>query len=66
VASGDWVVADADGVAVVAASRLVDVRDAARDRAEREASLFAKLADGADTVDLLGLDPSTVLGRAAQ
>lgn len=52
---GDVVVADADGVVVVTAVELDRVRSAARARFVREQVLFALLAGGASTVELLDL-----------
>lgn len=64
---GDWVVADADGVVVVPAAALDDVLTAASARQDGELGLFAALAAGASTVDLLGLDADAVeLVPAAQ
>ena len=60
VRTGDWVVGDADGVVVVAASTLDDVLAAGRARAEKEDGMFARLRDGATTIDLLGLDTARV------
>jgi 4-hydroxy-4-methyl-2-oxoglutarate aldolase len=60
VATGDWVVGDSDGVTVIAAAALEDVLAAGRARADKEEGLFAALVDGATTVELLGLDPSSV------
>jgi 4-hydroxy-4-methyl-2-oxoglutarate aldolase len=57
---GDWLVGDVDGVTVVPATRLEDVLDAGRARAERERALFDALRDGKTTVELLGLDPSPI------
>jgi len=57
VRAGDWVVGDVDGVVVIDADRLDEVLAAGRSRAAREQELFARLRDGATTVDLLGLDP---------
>jgi 4-hydroxy-4-methyl-2-oxoglutarate aldolase len=54
--TGDWVVADRDGVVVVAAASLDDVIAAASDRAEREIEMFRRLESGSTTVDLLALD----------
>ncbi len=54
--SGDWVVADADGVVVIAGADLARVLDAGRERAAREANMFEELASGRTTIDLLGLD----------
>jgi 4-hydroxy-4-methyl-2-oxoglutarate aldolase len=62
VRTGDWVVGDADGVVVVASSAVDEVLAAGRARAEKEEGLFARLRDGATTIDLLDLDPSRVSG----
>lgn len=64
VAAGDWVVGDADGVAVVRAGSAQEVLSAGRARAARERRLFESLRGGATTVDLLGLDPDPVRVRA--
>ena len=61
VEAGDWVVGDADGVAVVPAAALDDVVGRGRARAEKERGLFARLREGATTIDLLGLDPTRVI-----
>jgi 4-hydroxy-4-methyl-2-oxoglutarate aldolase len=60
VQTGDWVVGDADGVTVVAATELDDVLAAGTARAEREQGLFAALRDGKTTVQLLDLDPTPI------
>ncbi len=60
VAVGDWVVGDADGVAVVPAGHLDEVLAAGRARADKEAGLFGALRSGGTTVELLGLDPTPV------
>lgn len=60
VTTGDWVVADRDGVVVIA-----DVDRAiaeGRTRHQREAELFEALAGGATTLELLGLDRSLITG----
>lgn len=62
VRTGDWVVADADGVTVIAADRLDDVLRAGEARATRERGLFRELETGKSTIELLGLDPSRVTG----
>jgi 4-hydroxy-4-methyl-2-oxoglutarate aldolase len=59
---GDWVVGDADGVVVVSGGALEDVLAAAKARAAKEDGFFARLREGATTVELLGLDPSPVEG----
>lgn len=58
--TGDWIVADADGVTVVARSELQEVIDRGRARAGKEAAIFSELKEGATTVELLGLDTSSV------
>jgi len=60
VASGDWVVGDADGVTVIAGDHLDAVVAAGQARAQRERELFEALRAGKTTVELLGLDPSPV------
>jgi 4-hydroxy-4-methyl-2-oxoglutarate aldolase len=59
---GDWVVGDADGVVIVPGGALEDVLAAGKARAAKEDGFFARLRDGATTVELLGLDPSPVEG----
>jgi 4-hydroxy-4-methyl-2-oxoglutarate aldolase len=60
VATGDWLVADGDGVAVVPASAVDEVLSAGRAREEKERGLFVALRQGATTLDLLGLDSTPV------
>lgn len=60
VESGDWVVADADGVVVVPGGTLADVINAGRVRARKEAEFFDELRQGRTTVELLGLDASPI------
>jgi 4-hydroxy-4-methyl-2-oxoglutarate aldolase len=62
VSLGDWVVADADGVAVIPMEALDDVLAAGRARSDKEAVMFADLSEGKTTVELLGLDTSPVEG----
>jgi 4-hydroxy-4-methyl-2-oxoglutarate aldolase len=57
---GDWIVGDADGVALVPAAALQDVLTAGRARAAREQELFKALAAGRTTLELLGLDASKI------
>jgi len=59
---GDWLVGDADGVVVIAAGQLAEVRAAAARRAEKEAGFFTALRAGATTVDLLALDLGSIAG----
>jgi 4-hydroxy-4-methyl-2-oxoglutarate aldolase len=56
VAPGDYVIADDDGVVVVPAYRLGEVLDAAEARVAKEARVMEQLAQGATTIELLGLD----------
>ncbi len=60
VQTGDWVVADRDGVTVIPGDRLDAVLEAGQARADKEAAMFMKLRGGATTVELLGLDTSPV------
>jgi 4-hydroxy-4-methyl-2-oxoglutarate aldolase len=60
VQKGDWVVGDADGIAVVRAATLQEVLAAARVRAAKEAQYFSELRSGATTMELLDLDGSPV------
>ncbi len=60
VSTGDWVVADRDGVTVVAVASVGTVLAAGRARADSEAAMFERLKGGATTVELLGLDTSPV------
>jgi 4-hydroxy-4-methyl-2-oxoglutarate aldolase len=53
--TGDILVLDADGAAVVERERLDELREAARERAERELAKRAKLADGGLSFELDGL-----------
>jgi len=59
---GDWVVGDADGVAIVPGAALKQVIEAAQARATREQQLFAALRDGRTTLELLDLDPEAIEG----
>lgn len=58
--TGDWIVGDRDGVAVVPAAQLDEVVAAGEQRAAKEAEMFVRLKQGATTVELLGLDTSPV------
>jgi 4-hydroxy-4-methyl-2-oxoglutarate aldolase len=60
VRTGDWVVGDADGVTVVPSRQLGDVLAAGTARAERERALFDALRARKTTVELLGLDPTSI------
>jgi 4-hydroxy-4-methyl-2-oxoglutarate aldolase len=60
VTSGDVIVGDRDGVVVVPAASLEAVLEAGRSRAAKEATMFDALRAGRTTVDLLGLDTSSI------
>jgi 4-hydroxy-4-methyl-2-oxoglutarate aldolase len=64
VRAGDWVVGDVDGVTVLPGDALEAVLAAGAARAEKEDGFFARLRDGATTVELLDLDPAPVEGPA--
>jgi 4-hydroxy-4-methyl-2-oxoglutarate aldolase len=62
-ATGDWVVGDADGVAVVPRELVTGIRAAGEARAAKEQRFFAELRAGRTTLELLGLD-ATLVERA--
>ncbi len=65
VASGDWIVGDADGVAVAPSGALGAILAAGRERAEKERAIFSRLrAGGVTTVEIFGLDSGAVAGAA--
>lgn len=55
IATGDVIVADADGVVVVAAGRSEEIRSAAEDREQRERDKRAQFQAGVTSFDLYGL-----------
>ena len=57
---GDWIVADADGVTVVPKADIPAVLAAGQAREAKEAKFFEELRAGKTTVDLLGLDTSSI------
>jgi 4-hydroxy-4-methyl-2-oxoglutarate aldolase len=59
---GDWLVGDADGVVVIASGTMAAVRAAAARRAEQEAGYFTALRAGSTTVDVFGLDVTSIAG----
>jgi 4-hydroxy-4-methyl-2-oxoglutarate aldolase len=62
VQTGDWLVGDVDGVAVVPLAAVDAVLAAGRARADKESEMFAALRAGRTTLELLGLDESPVTG----
>jgi 4-hydroxy-4-methyl-2-oxoglutarate aldolase len=59
--TGAVVVGDRDGVVVIPQAQLDDVRAAGQARAEKESGFFTQLRAGGTTVDLLGLDTSSII-----
>jgi 4-hydroxy-4-methyl-2-oxoglutarate aldolase len=59
--TGDWVVADRDGVTAISRADLQSTIERGRARADKEAVMFARLREGATTVELLGLDTASVI-----
>jgi 4-hydroxy-4-methyl-2-oxoglutarate aldolase len=57
---GDWIVADVDGVTVIAHAQLDDVLAAGRAREAKEAGFFEALRAGQTTIELLGLDTAPI------
>jgi 4-hydroxy-4-methyl-2-oxoglutarate aldolase len=60
VRTGDWLVGDADGIVAIAPDRLDEVTAAAQAREAKELGMFDRLRAGATTVELLGLDVSSI------
>jgi len=60
VRTGDWLVGDTDGIVAIAPERLDDVIAAAQAREAKELGMFDRLKAGATTVELLGLDVSSI------
>jgi 4-hydroxy-4-methyl-2-oxoglutarate aldolase len=58
--TGDVIVGDRDGVVAIGAARLDEVQATGDARASKEADYFAALRAGSTTVDLLGLDTSSI------
>jgi 4-hydroxy-4-methyl-2-oxoglutarate aldolase len=60
VRTGDWLVGDADGIVAINPEARDDVIAAARAREAKELGMFDRLRAGATTVELLGLDVSSI------
>lgn len=60
--TGDWLVGDTDGIVVIRTEALSDVIAAGRAREAKELGMFERLKAGATTVELLGLDISSIRG----
>jgi len=61
IATGDGIVGDRDGVVAIPAARLDEVQSNGDSRATKEADYFEALRSGRTTVDLLGLDTSSIV-----
>jgi 4-hydroxy-4-methyl-2-oxoglutarate aldolase len=62
VRTGDWLVGDTDGIVAIVNEAVSDVIAAGRAREAKELGMFERLKGGATTVDLLGLDISSIRG----
>jgi 4-hydroxy-4-methyl-2-oxoglutarate aldolase len=60
ITTGDVIVGDRDGVVAIPAARIDAVRTAGNARASKEAGFFDALRAGKTTLDLLGLDTSSI------
>ena len=60
IVTGDVIVGDRDGVVCIAANRVDDARAAGNARAAKEAGYFEELQAGRTTIELLGLDTSSI------
>lgn len=63
VTSGDWVIADASGVAFVPAAKIAEVLDAAERIAAREASMTKDVLAGRAVTDVMGADYEHLLEK---
>jgi regulator of RNase E activity RraA len=66
VASGDLIIGDGDGVAVVPLARVEATLAAVRALKQREAATIAKMADGASLADIYGVPDVTIIEPEAQ
>ena len=64
IATGDIVVGDRDGVVAIAADDVDAVRAAGEARAAKEQEHFEQLRSGRTTVELLGLDTSSITRKS--
>ena len=60
--TGDWLVGDTDGIVAIRPQTLDDVLAAGRAREAKELGMFERLKAGSTTVELLGLDVSSIQG----
>ena len=61
--TGDWIVADADGVVVISPHLLDTVLASGLERATKEEHFFEELRSGKTTVELLSLDVSSIVAH---
>jgi regulator of RNase E activity RraA len=66
VSSGDLIIGDADGVAVVPLARVEPTLAAVRTLKAREAATIEKMADGASLADIYGVPDVTVIASETQ
>jgi len=66
VSSGDLIIGDADGIAVVPLARVDATLAAVRALKQREAATIAKMADGASLADIYGVPNVTIITPEAQ
>jgi 4-hydroxy-4-methyl-2-oxoglutarate aldolase len=62
VRTGDWLVADVDGIVVLAAGQVDAIVERGVARETKESTMFDQLLGGATTIDLLGLDVTAIDG----
>jgi 4-hydroxy-4-methyl-2-oxoglutarate aldolase len=60
VQTGDWLVADVDGIVAIAATEVEAVLEAGEAREAKEATMFDTMSAGATTIELLGLDTGPI------
>jgi 4-hydroxy-4-methyl-2-oxoglutarate aldolase len=60
VETGDWLVADVDGIVAIAAADVEAVLEAGEAREAKEATMFDAMSAGATTIELLGLDTGPI------
>jgi 4-hydroxy-4-methyl-2-oxoglutarate aldolase len=60
VRTGDWLVGDADGIVAIRPGALDEALAAGQAREAKELAMFERLKAGATTVELLGLDVSSI------
>lgn len=61
ISTGDIIVGDSDGVVAIPADTVESVRAAGNARATKESGYFDELRAGRTTIELLGLDTSTII-----